>query len=303
MKYLVCILVHLLLLQPAFSQNLKGTYTFGVKVYGRGKPMILIPGIRGNGPATYATTVAHLKDHYKCYVITLAGFAGQPASAKDSDVMKGQRDELIAYVKEQHLQKPVLMGFSFGGVLAMWMAATAPDLFGKLVDIDGLPFEDALEHPSLNIDSLRDTLNTYYHHLRLRTPEQIAHNDSIRHSPQNERAGFEFVKSLISDTTQIPQVMAWDKASDSKAAGLMLCEIEVLDLRDDIAKIQSPILVLGSWLGWDNIKTKEEAEKAYALQFAKAKNCHIVFSEKGKHFLMWDDYDWFIHEIDKFLEG
>ena len=234
-------------------------------------------------------------------MITLAGFAGQPSSRRDSDLLKGQRDELIAYVKEQHLNKPVLVGFSFGGVLALWMEAEAPYLFGKLVDIDGVPFEDAIEKPNLNIDSLRDTIRKDYEYIRAFTANQMAHKDSVYHSPKNEKAGFEFLKSMISDTAQIPQVMAWDKASNLKATWLMLCEMEALDLRDDVAKIQSPILVLGSWVGWDSLKTKELVEAAYTKQFAKAKDCRIVFSEQGKHFLMWNDYDWYIHEIDTFL--
>ncbi len=107
---------------------------------------------------------------------------------------------------------------------------------------------------------------------------------------------------MISDTAQIPQVMAWDRASNLKATWLMLCEMEELDLRDDVAKIQSPILVLGSWVGWDSLKTKKLVEAAYTRQFAKAKDCRIVFSEQGKHFLMWNDYDWYINEIDQFLK-
>ncbi len=149
----------------SFAHPSTNHYSFGVKIIGQGKPMILIPGLKGDGFATYATTVQHYKDHYKCYIITLAGFAGQLASSRDSDLLKGQRDELIAYVKEQHLNKPILVGFSFGGVLALWMETTAPDLFGKLVDIDGVPFEEAIEKPNLNIDSLRDTIQKDYHYI------------------------------------------------------------------------------------------------------------------------------------------
>ncbi len=295
-------ILHLFLYVSSLAQTSSTPFSFGVKIYGQGKPMILIPGLNGDGPATYATTVAHFKDHYKCYVITLAGFAGQPASQRDSELLKGQRDELICYVKEQHLNKPVLVGFSFGGVLALWMETTAPDLFGKLVGIDGVPFEDAIEKPNLNIDSLRDTIRQDYDYIRTFTPQQMAHRDSVRHSPKNEKAAFEFLKSMISDTTQIQQVMDWDRATNLKASWLMQYEMETLDMRDDVAKIQSPILVLGSWIGWDSLKTKELVEAAYKKQFAKAKNCKIVFSEQGKHFLMWNDYNWYIHEIDNFLK-
>ena len=60
--------------------NLKGQtpapYSFGVKITGHGKPMVLVPGLKG-AAETFDDVVAHYKDHYTCYVITLAGFAGQ----------------------------------------------------------------------------------------------------------------------------------------------------------------------------------------------------------------------------------
>ncbi len=57
----------------------KPSYSFGVKITGHGPPMILIPGLKGSAD-TYNDVVRHYKDRYTCYVITLAGFAGQPPS-------------------------------------------------------------------------------------------------------------------------------------------------------------------------------------------------------------------------------
>jgi N-formylmaleamate deformylase len=284
-----------------YSQIEKNNFSFGVKVFGKGKPMILIPGFKGNGEATFATTIKHYEDHYKCYVITLAGFAGQPASPRDSELLKGQRDELIEYVKQQHLYKPVVIGFSFGGVLALWMESTAPDLFGKLVDIDGVPFDAQLEDTSLNIDSFKLASEKIYHKVMNVSLAKIAYSDSVRHTESDKKAAFEYLKILITDTTKIQQVIDWDIVSDLKATWLMDYEMDTLDLRNAIADIRSPVLLLGSWQGYDNLKTKEDVQAVYTKQFVKAKNCKIVFSEHGKHFLMWDDYDWYIHQIDNFL--
>ncbi len=69
-------------------------YSFGVRVVGSGKPMILIPGNKGSAD-TYNDVVAHYKSRYKCYVITLAGFAGEaPSDAHDHLLLK-QRDDII----------------------------------------------------------------------------------------------------------------------------------------------------------------------------------------------------------------
>lgn len=300
MKKLICLLSFIALLHNAQAQTAPG-FSFGLKVYGHGKPMILIPGLKGDGLGTYATTIAHFKDHYKCYVITLAGFAGQPASKRDSNLLKGQRDELIQFIKQEHLQKPVLVGFSFGGVLALWMASTAPELFGKIVDINGVPFEATLENPTLNVDSFKRESEKIYHKIMTVSPQRIAYKDSVRHTKQDWQTGFEFLKSMVDDSEKIVEVLDWDTVSDLKATGLMLYEMDTLDLRNAVANIRSPILLLGSWVGYDSLKTKEAVQQRYAEQFTKAKNCKIVFSEQGKHFLMWNDYGWYIKEIDDFL--
>jgi len=95
--------------------------------------------------------------------------------------------------------------------------------------------------------------------------------------------------------------MKWDEVSDFRSGVLMNLEADTLDLREDVSKIKSPILLLGSWRGYDVIKTKADAEKRYGATFAKAKKITIRFSENGKHFLMWEDFDWMINEMDRFL--
>ena len=53
---------------------------FAVTVTGSGRPMILIPGLSCGGNV-WDGTVTHFKDRYECHVVTLAGFAGQPANS------------------------------------------------------------------------------------------------------------------------------------------------------------------------------------------------------------------------------
>jgi len=75
-------------------------YAFGVRIVGHGKPMILIPGLKGSAD-TYNDVVAHYKNRYTCYVITLAGFAGQPPSGALDHLLQQQRDDIIRYIVEQ----------------------------------------------------------------------------------------------------------------------------------------------------------------------------------------------------------
>ncbi|MEO6871615.1 MAG: hypothetical protein ABI233_05280 [Chthoniobacterales bacterium] len=51
-----------------------------VKVTGRGKPVILIPGLATPG-AIRGDTVKHLLDKYECHAITIAGCGGMRRDA------------------------------------------------------------------------------------------------------------------------------------------------------------------------------------------------------------------------------
>ena len=289
-------LITLLLL----AAQVRADYSFGIRLTGKGKPMILIPGNKGSAD-TYNEVVAHYAAHYKCYVITLAGFAGQPPSGAHDHLLLQQRNDIIRFITEKQLKKPVLVGFSFGGALAMWIACTRPDLIGPFIDLDGTPFDAAVDADNFNKDSLVKVYAKRYSFALQQTPQWWRRQDSVYHSPASYKRGFAYVQKLVSDSARIEETWKWDIASDYRSSVLMNMEVDTLDMRESVASIKSPILMLGSWQGWDLIKSKADAEKHYGEQFAKAKNVTMVFSAQGKHFLMWEDFDWMIGQMDSFL--
>src|SRR5580704_4477500 len=107
--------------------------SFHVDVTGHGQPMILIPGFASSGK-TWDSTVAHYKDHYECHVLTLAGFAGEPRI--EAPFLETVRKDLAAYIRANKMNKPVIVGHSLGGFLALWLAEQEPNLVGPLVIVD-----------------------------------------------------------------------------------------------------------------------------------------------------------------------
>jgi len=98
---LVLVLIHRL-------KSLCKSPSFKVVETGKGPAMILIPGLNSAGEV-WDKTVKHYGKNYTCYVLTLPGFAGQPAVKTDHS-LNSVRDEIIAYVQENKLKKPVLVG-------------------------------------------------------------------------------------------------------------------------------------------------------------------------------------------------
>jgi pimeloyl-ACP methyl ester carboxylesterase len=123
------------------SASLMAQDSFRVQVTGQGQPVVLIPGLSSAGE-TWDSTVARYKDRFECHVVTLAGFAGVPRAAMTPDGMTSRvRDELVAYMKAKNLVKPVLIGHSLGGFIALDLASRYPDLPGRLVIVDAYPFQ------------------------------------------------------------------------------------------------------------------------------------------------------------------
>src|SRR5882724_8181158 len=127
------ILLSTLLAAAAFADG--PAPSFHVDITGKGKPMILIPGFASSGK-TWDSTVAHYKDKYQCHVLTLAGFAGEPRI--EAPFLETVRKDLAAYIRKNKMDKPVIVGHSLGGFMALWLAVKEPDLVGPLVIVDSL---------------------------------------------------------------------------------------------------------------------------------------------------------------------
>lgn len=103
MKKLILMIVGVVVAVAAHASE----FDFNVKVTGEGKPMILIPGLNSHGD-TYIDVVEHYKNDYECHVLTLPGFAGQPANEYDQ-YLRSMRDQILDYVESNGLADPVIM--------------------------------------------------------------------------------------------------------------------------------------------------------------------------------------------------
>ena len=110
------------------------------------------------------------------------------------------------------------------------------------------------------------------------------------------------LKTMITDPAKIDTAVAWSLSSDPNTVAQVMYEIFLTDLRTEIKKIQTPVLVLGAWVsGQSHGATRESSLSAYQKQYAHVENCEIWMTDTGKHFIMWDDPDGYFKTIDAFL--
>ena len=69
-------------------------------------------------------------------------------------------------------------------------------------------------------------------------------------------------------------------------------------------RIQQPVLVLGSWAGYQQYgATKASTQAIFAAQYAALPHKTIELSAAGKHFIMYDDTQWLYNQTDAFLKS
>jgi pimeloyl-ACP methyl ester carboxylesterase len=258
--------------------------------------MILIPGLASSGQ-TWDTTVARYRTRFACHVLTVAGFAGVPPI--DGPLLPAVRRDLAEYIRTQKLDRPIIVGHSLGGTLALSMAIEYPDLVGPLVIIDILPF---LAGPNMQVKTATEA-----------APAIAAMEASMSKMTQAQwdgsaRTGAS-VRYMVTGDAGFETLKAWGMATDRHALIRGLAEVYGADLRDDIARITVPTLVLGTWRGvHDQLLTntidvpKADFLKEFAAQYAKLPRLHFALHDTGRHFIMWDDPEWFFREVDAFLD-
>ncbi len=260
-----------------------------IKVTGHGKPVILIPGLATPG-AVWDETVKHLEGKYECYVVTIAGFGGMPA-VKTDDLLGNVRDQLIAYVREHKLEKPVIIGHSLGGATALAMGEAAPDLLSDIICVDGLPFTAAVMMPGVqDVESAKRAAAAWYERMKGQTGESFAaYQRNV------------VIPSMVTKPEDVTRVAEMCGKSDPVAVGQAMNELLTRDLRPDLGKIKCPILVMGALAQILQYAPRPAIEQNYKAQFMNAPQTRFDYFEKAKHFIMIDDPAGFQAALDKEL--
>lgn len=259
-----------------------------VEVVGNGMPVLMVPGLNSNAD-TWRDTCQALQPQVQCHLVSLPGFAGQPA-VQDEAFLVPMRDRLLAYIADRKLDRPAVMGHSLGGVLALQMAIAQPQAVGKLVIVDSLPYFGAIRNPAATVEILRPMAE------QMRTgtlaqPEEAYLAQADMAAP-----------TLVRDPSRVGTLKAWTRSSARSATAAAMYDMMTTDLRGEVAAVASPTLVLGSWAAYQPMGGTMEATRAiFSAQYAKLPGVDIRMSEAGYHFLTWDDPQWVQAQVREFL--
>ncbi|MGD9981869.1 MAG: alpha/beta fold hydrolase [Hyphomonadaceae bacterium] len=258
---------------------------------GAGRDVILIPGLSSSRDV-WTTTADALDDTYRVHLVQLNGFAGEPVGgAGDGPVSAPAAEEIARYIRESGLERPAVIGHSMGGTIGMMLAARHPDAVGKLMVVDMFPFMgNMFGGANATPDSVRPIADQIRAAMAASPPGVVS---------EQTRAT---INSMVRTESARPEIIEHARVSDRTVSANAFHELIVTDLRQELGNIRAPLTVL--YVVPPNIPfTPEQYDGFMHASYANAPNARIVRIDESWHFIMIDQFDRFMSEVNAFLAG
>jgi pimeloyl-ACP methyl ester carboxylesterase len=280
---------------PAFTVG-----TLRVQRYGdHGRPLILIPGL-GSGAWVWDGAVAHLRHDHVVYTVTLAGFDGVPPPAHKTGLMDQADASLLQLIHDQRIDKPVLVGHSLGGTLAIRFATEHADLLSGVVAVDGLPVFPGTERMDAQ----------HRQAMAARMGAQMANATPAQFKAQ--QVGYMHGMGVL-DPAAADRYGALQARSDPAATAEYMAEDLAADSRPGLRNISVPLLEISPYNAPDFAQAaaasgqpalSESRKTAYYRQLlAGAPKAEVVSIAPSRHFVMLDQPQRLLAALDTFLSA
>ncbi|KQW82935.1 alpha/beta fold hydrolase [Brevundimonas sp. Root1279] len=258
-----------------------------VEVVGSGPDVILIPGF-GCSREVWRAEAERLKATHRVHLVQLAGFAGEPWSHGDGPFVQPVVDELARYIRDGGLQDAAVVGHSMGGMSALMLAQQHPELVGKVMTVDSLPFFSALFGPTATVESAKPFADQA-------AAGMLAQDDASFRSGQAMQAA-----GLARDPATREKMVEWTAAGDRHAMAAAIREVMTTDLRPGLATMSVPV-----WAPYasdaDGGAPAAMADALWTREYASLPGVKLIRVDGSRHFIMNDQPTVFGGIMDQFL--
>lgn len=272
--------------------------TLNTQCTGHGGPaVILIPGL-GSGAWVWHDTVTALEDEYHVCAVTLAGFNGTSAPDAESGWMDLAAESLAQLIRERELGKPVLIGHSLGGTLALQFATQHSDMIAGVVAVDGLPVFPGTE--KLTAEQRKARADLIRKQMAQVSQEQFA----AQQLAYMQRMG-------VIDQKLAARIGKLQAKSDPAAVAQYMAEDIALDLRPDLGKITVPVLAISPYYeadfkraaaaGMMPMMSEEQKTAYYRSLLDGIEQLSVMSISPARHFVMLDQPEAFLAAIETYL--
>ncbi|MCS0613216.1 alpha/beta hydrolase [Massilia kyonggiensis] len=245
------------------------------KARNSGRPLILIPGL-ASGSWVWQDTIRAFAPDHAVYVLTLPGFDGRPpAGPAPFAAARAAVEELIA---SRRLDKPVIVGHSLGGILALAVAEDRPSAVGGIVSIDGLPVMPGAE----------DMTPPQRAQFAERMRAQVGNQPPARFAQQQQG----YMRTIgVMDMAKADALAQLTARSDPASVGTWAADVVTVDLRPGLKSIQAPVLAIVPYLDLDSSQqglTPAAKADYYRALMEGTPKLQVVTVAPSRHFAMFD---------------
>jgi pimeloyl-ACP methyl ester carboxylesterase len=270
--------------QPAWTVTPRAFTSdqISVTTRGTGPDIVLIHGLAGH-PDVWNDVATTLDDRYRLHLVHIRGFGGAPRASTDSLVSAPVAREVARYIREVGITKPAIVGHSMGGTIAMMIAAQHPDLAGRVMVVDMIPFMGAMfGQPNATVESLRP----------------IA--DQMHAGLLNSDMFSQMLATMVKSDAHRQTLQTQANASDRRTVANAMRELILTDMRTELPRITVPITVL--YVQPSNVPMPADQFDAGMRElYARAPNAQLVRVNDSLHFIQLDQPARLLSEIDAFM--
>jgi pimeloyl-ACP methyl ester carboxylesterase len=260
---------------------------FVVRVTGKGPDVILIPGLTCAGEV-WDETVARLSSTHRCHVLTVAGFGTVPAGPNATGpVLDPLVDELAAYIAAETPGRPAVIGHSVGGTIGQMLVLRHPQSVGRLLIVDAFPFTGLMFGAAAPAQIEPQ--------LRMLRERQLAMSEDSYDAGQPAQ-----VRGLVKSQSGYEKALAWARAADKRVVSQVIYEAGVLDMRPQIGSIQIPVTVLYAFDAARGAPA-DYIDSGWRMAYANRPQTKMVRIDEAGHFIMFDQPERFVREVEAFL--
>lgn len=239
-----------------------------------GPAIVFLPGLASHGEL-WTPWVNEYQSSHRTYVLTAPGFAGQPATPEAGSYLAKLVAEVETALRADGVNGATIVGHSLGGLVALMLSADAPDLVGKLLIVDSVPFLGGLFMPGLAPDMVA---------LQAGQMAQQMQNMPRDAFDAQQRMG---LRRLTLKTDFLPTLEAWSAASDQATIAAAFKETLSTDYRTQLADIKAPAIILAAHNAMMPFG-EEQLAATYRDQYGALGNAEIRTVPDSAHFIMID---------------
>jgi pimeloyl-ACP methyl ester carboxylesterase len=237
------------------------------------RPIIFIPGL-ACGPWVWDAQIAALAPKYNVFVVRLPGFDGRPMIGSNG-LMRRAVDSIHTLIVSERLQRPIVVGHSLGGTVAVLFGETYPRDAANIVTVEG-GYPVAPTQAQRNASVARST----------------APYDAISQSQVAATLRTNMLQYTITRKTDVDRATALAGRSEPTAIVAWMKAALSLDLTPHVSAIRVPFTAI---IPFDaeidphqGFKTAADKLAAYKAWVSHAPRGEVIMISGSRHFVMID---------------